>query len=1607
MKNRRVIGIAKTCFCMVLSLMLVFQSIPGIVLGQPAGAADGAFTTVSGSFYFGGGATNGYNHFHIEGNETGQPLNSFWQNTFCIEKDHSAATSSVYSYYYNAASVGDPGNAVFVSTALGVNGVDMTAAEWAKFRNCIMYVNVNRDARGQYVLWSGLGHFLPTKYSRAGSFGDTWQDAWLTTYFGAAASADFMGLGPIAAGQTIDIGATADVEISYSASFDPAGSAETTGRIGPFKLQWAAGSSAALAQLNCGSNKNTPPLFNLGASNSSVRFYKDSTTSTPTSSVRLGDEFYIEWNTNAKSGGLTDITVSSIRELITKVIADQFFLNPIAQNQANVDTDTARPEFTFKVKTPAYTGPATPADIEEYVRPTVEKQVAADNHTDNTGSFVDILEVYPGTDVIHEMTVTSEDPKGTVLTFQNTDYDLYPSVLQNYAVDWADNIPSDIALVHDAAAFKAAIDANKNIKLMENITLPSDWTPSATVYSGIFDGNNCKLMGDGGTMTQPVFKETSNAVFYRVQFVDFTMVRDENTATAGNFGALVDLFAGEHSKMLDCYVRGSLAVDVSGSSTQRFVTAGGVAGNANGEIYGVRALLDFTIDCGDSNFFDYSGGLFGQARVSVFENNELLAGSIVTNGNQIFGGLSGCIWASTTELKVLNCKADYTYYNATHYNSDIRERRFGGMFYFTTARITLVDRCIVNCEYYNTPVGLGGGNYGYVNVFSGLIGEYYTNSTTEHMERTVSNCSVNFSEYGDTVIISSVGSETQRGQLGSGSGLVNIGCDGEWKLNTFKIDNCYVFIKMSVENNAGAGIFNDVRKTTGSPYSIPEPYILEISNCIVEGQIIGSGDSIIAGIATDSSVKSSLTAAEKAIGLQSGSITNCIVTAELSADAGRIGGIWATRVHNTYRSVPLTSHGDTMYITNCLFDGTIDDGGVADAHDIFACYDNTLHACATAANNYTTHNSSATDATAPDGAYYSGITHTDSDLSWYKNTLLLDIALGTADKTGADSPIWALDGGSPTIATAYSWPVQRIYVTDYYHQNNSQEFIENLYVWEDGQFKHLWESQYLSKFYSSTGDYNRTGDAADHYVDLYMQPGTNTITFYYFVGDTATPTNAGGGNGPWNGVDGLTDSDTGHLLWQNTVKITPRDNKIVDDGTGGKKFDWQGAYDDDWVLCIEDEPEIRLNIIKMSDTSGFPVPLEGSIFTLYSTNAAFGGPVTAGTLSPSGFNGVTNPPILTEGNYVLTETTAPANYTANAGRSWYLIFADGVLEMYSDSSLAAASKIALGEEHSDNTLTYTAILDNARDSSAPLAKISLIKCDENGNPIPGELTDGGLRFTGAIYELYKFEDDGFTGYSHNYGNPLAFGAGMQDWCLIEPGYYEMLEIKAPDDFVINTTPIYIFFDGTSLIINGDKAATNQSTIYSQGTTDKVYVTVEELLATEATIKARDAKMPVIPPDDPTTTPYEPTTPDDPTTPPDDPTVPPTVPTAPTTAPTTPTEPPTTPTAPPEPPTTPVTPPDEPTPPTPPVFPPPPVVPPGNTLVDDGDSFIEFDEDGVPLGRWVLDDDDWVFVPLAEPETGDSANIIGLAFIMLCSLAVLFGLLYSRYSRYNKKRHNSM
>jgi hypothetical protein len=332
--------------------------------------------------------------------------------------------------------------------------------------------------------------------------------------------------------------------------------------------------------------------------------------------------------------------------------------------------------------------------------------------------------------------------------------------------------------------------------------------------------------------------------------------------------------------------------------------------------------------------------------------------------------------------------------------------------------------------------------------------------------------------------------------------------------------------------------------------------------------------------------------------------------------------------------------------------------------------------------------------------------------------------------------------------------------------------------------------------------------------------------------------------------------------WQNTVKITPLDSFI--DG-------WKGDSDDDWVLT-EDITATHLNIVKLTAVDQYPMPLDGTEFTLYYSEVVYSDLSSVNTsdttewevfgpLSPTGYGGATFTGIL-PGSYVLVETDAPNYYLDNSGSKWYLIYSGGVLRAFGDAELT--DEISLGSELSSieggKLLTSGLTLFNNRNSDVPLAKIGLIKTDEEGNLLLGATirVNGLPYFTGAVYGLSKFVDADWDGASYNYGSMLVYGTDfdgdtlLKNWVEIEPGYYELVEIRAPEGYATDPTPIYLRFDGADISYqdnhtNGNNAhlapvlTLNEKTLIVEAKDSKI----EFLLTLQKYLEGTDSLLPGI------------------------------------------------------------------------------------------------------------------------------------------------------------------
>ena len=1323
---------------------LIFTAVPG-TLASPV-------QTVLGTYYLVGGCDNGFNLYHMEGNDpVGSPV---YYPTFCTHRNYTSAPGS-YTYFRNTdpnENLGPGGGTVNETLKNMLDNAFLNVAQYRSLRYMIAYTNINKFVNGQYIYWAWLAHTYPAQYSGIGSTatanGFPWNNAY-NTYFGSVAGT--LGGGAVAAGQGLGIGDQCYTGIRYNGTditaaavsgtppLHPAVVTTGTYRVGPYVIDWdTAGLSRVLAQLNYGPNRDTAPLFDLSAVNAAdsgrVRFYIAGS-ATPTTAVALGQQFYVDYvvtgpNLKAAEAGI-EIPVKAVsqKDLAAKILADRFFAHPNAQNQINIEMETRKPVYCFNVR---YRSPPTTVVEAEWVRPTVDKTVAEYNNIDAAGIYQDVLRTPAGGNVIHKMTVAAAEPKSTELIFRAADYDLPP---ENNSLPVSN--PNYVALVATAAQLHDALTNNYNIKLVNNVALPSSWAAPATVYTKIFDGNGCALTA--GNMSDCVLRTFGGGVIYRLKFTGFDMVRAVSAAAGDTYtGALADRMQG--GRLVNVYLDGALTVNDGAASTSADIrAAGGVAGYLENmaQFYGVQAKMKITHNFAGGGAYTgvasrlITGGVAGVLLTPLdgsIEACELLPGSEISSAAYHIGGFIGYNNTTVTggvgtpALTIADCKADVA----------VTPQRggstFGGLvaYYVSPSSLRLL-RSVAQGSVGNSAATR-------LNQFGGLLGDCTVNVT-------VDNCLADFG--GLTVYCVSGGGLAANRYTRTSGGSVG----------AKTIQNSEAKVNLSALSHA-AGIYCTARSVNDV-----------IRNCKASGVItIESGDQGGAGILlVQGTADSAVT--DMAV------VENCVAHVYLEyKGAGKavLAGIACT--------VACSADVADNFFTGGLVSTNTDVATAA-----FADPD-TMAAAITVSNNYTT-----VQAQRPPGAPYYQAAYFSLGSSSAAASLFGSGGYLTGFSVGAgDTTAWKYAPEAPWVPALNNLgpsPVQRIYVHDYYNGETTPVSLGDLYVYEGGVFKNIWNSNYAMAGSNSAGT-----------TILMDYPAHQTFTFYYRVSN-------------------LTEG-----VYHNDVKLMPMKSSAVG-GASPYDFDWGGAKDDDWVIAYQNR--YFLNLRKLTNVSNYPITLNGTSFRLWYT------PMIYGDLTGVAYTGWTSETLnnvdgdfgktfltqLKPGSYVLREISAPEYYNTgeNLDRVWYGVFQNGRFTLYENDPTFSfpAKKMSLGESYSADgyTLTYTAQIMNTPDPTKPYARIVIDKRNEDGSqPIMGqEVTDPATympRWTGAVYQVEKFDTAvstdtfdpaGFFGVTHGYGNMIRCNESPLNYCDIEYGYYCVTERQAPEGYMVDPTPFYVAF----------------------------------------------------------------------------------------------------------------------------------------------------------------------------------------------------------------------
>ncbi|MDR1805548.1 MAG: hypothetical protein LBQ80_02085 [Clostridium sp.] len=1346
-------------FAIALLVLLVFAAVSLGLVVFPNAAGESIFIPGTYNSYY--GSQTPWLFRHMSGTtSSGQAI---YVDTFCSDFASGAGRGHGYYYWRNNLPTEDIESNPELHDAL--NELYLSVDSWRHLRYEMLYTNANEWLEGNAWYWAGLQHYAPSKYLNFGNF--SFRSDSESTYFGASPTDDFMGLGAIEAGDTIDIGAQSNTQFLYngqnvtsavsggSSPTYPASVVTNSFRIGPFKLVFDPSSDPVLAQLNSGLSKTSLsfiPKFQNEQDASRVRFFLASAPEIPVYSIPLGEAFYVDYNQTSQNmaaamNGITvPIALQSENNFIFKVIADQIFVGS-GQPQTNVEVESGKIEYNFKLRFLSdYVPPEPDVDNGEYSRPTVDKLVTEDNHLNATGEYVDVLETQAGGDVLHKMTVSADEPKGTILVFQDTDYDLPLN-------------KSGVAYVTTAAQLKSAIDANKPIKQMANITIPSSWAASATVYSNIFDGNGFQLVADGGTMGSALFGQTQDAVFYRLQFVNFNIRRTisaanyANTAPVYYGGALADYMSAADSgdyrgRIINCYLRGSISFTVSEGAYSSamplfYKRVGGAVGFALlAEVYGLKAEIDFSCLGARDNGVDdaiaagladrdavyansvAAAGLFGVLYTARFENVDLIL-DVETKAMKSVGVVWTLGDGSNSGLVVQDIRASISLSNhflgSDYGSSNRRQGSQVGGFAFEIQNARTIDRVTVDLSYINNADHYLGMFYGMGHLVNSTISSNVVSNSRINISGNVnaSYDAANFNKGGDGIYIIT----GLVGFLGASEGT-----DADIANTGITIENCEVNASLTGHTWRTAGLYSE---TAFGWNSCSAPNVV-IRNSFFNGTV--GSDHYAAGIMTGF-----------ARGGRSVLIENCVANVSITGTPYAAGIFIEQRDNLDAGGTTVTASPGPSVIRGCYVAGTIT---ATYKSNIFR---NLATSSCHGSNNYTSL-SGGTGAATENGMTQA--LSAGTALSFYKNTLGFSIA---AD----ESSIWTLPSGIiPGISEEQTkkCPPQRVYVFDYYHTSTTPISFGEFYVYEGGEFKRLWESELALEGSNSIVTE----------IDMGAPPSGQSNFVFYWKKPSVQPG-----------------------TWQNTVKIIPKDDRL--DG-GALSRDFPRDIDDDWVLARE--YAVSLNIVKLTNVDEAPLPLDGTSFRLYYTSRLYDDMTDLGNaytgwsyedISPEGYLGAVFACGIVTGSYVLKEIAAPSGYGGNVGRIWYGSFANGSLELYEgDPTMSIQLKrLSLLASEKDEgelvTISYGATITNLPDADIPMARVRVVKWNE----------DGSEKIDGAKYVLQRFGGEGFTGEAYAYGNNLFCNDPSENFVDLSYGYYQLLEIEPPEGYSLDSTPIYI------------------------------------------------------------------------------------------------------------------------------------------------------------------------------------------------------------------------
>lgn len=207
--------------------------------------------------------------------------------------------------------------------------------------------------------------------------------------------------------------------------------------------------------------------------------------------------------------------------------------------------------------------------------------------------------------------------------FWNTNGNAYPTIKDvqgelEFFGEGDGSLENPYMITNQAELNRIRYQPDKHYRLMMDINFAGSWSPigscKANAFTGTLDGNGHKISGfrinGNGSEYVGLFGYVNGGKIYNLT-LENAVVSVSDTKGRGVYAGGIAGFARNDAVIENCTFNGTITA--SGAT----VTAGGIAGDFEGTLKGVRSSGALTVNAGGEYVYSFTGGIAGKAEGTV------------------------------------------------------------------------------------------------------------------------------------------------------------------------------------------------------------------------------------------------------------------------------------------------------------------------------------------------------------------------------------------------------------------------------------------------------------------------------------------------------------------------------------------------------------------------------------------------------------------------------------------------------------------------------------------------------------------------------------------------------------------------------------------------------------------------------------------------------------------------------------------------------------------------------------------------------------------------------------------------------------------------------